>query len=72
MELARLPPIDKDYRNFLVKFRVGSAVLENIYFAKFEGVPRAQFAELCFDRLAQAAAGLGVENDLNHQLLEGF
>jgi hypothetical protein len=57
--LERLAPVDEYHGNFLVKLRERSTVFENIDFTKFERLRGAQFVELRFDRVAQAAPGLG-------------
>ena len=72
MVLERLSPVDEYHRNFLVKLRVSSTVFENIYFPKFEWLRGAQFAKLCFDRVAQTASRFGEEDDFNHQRLKRF
>jgi hypothetical protein len=70
--LERLPPVDEDYWNFLVKPRVGSTVFENVDFPEFERLNGAQFAQLGFDRIAQAASGFGEQHNFPHRCLKRF
>ena len=67
MILERFTPVDEDHRNFLVKFCIRSAVFKNIDFPKFKWLRGAHFSELCFDRIAQTASGLGEERDFYHR-----
>jgi hypothetical protein len=72
MVLERFPPVDKHHRNFLVKLCERLTVFENIYFLKIEWLPRAKLTKLCFDRIAQAASGLGEEYDFHHLRMTEF
>ncbi|MGA2986961.1 MAG: hypothetical protein ABSG32_24445 [Terriglobia bacterium] len=66
MILECLSPVYDYHGNFLVKPGIRSAVFENIDFPKGEGLRGLQSAELRFDRVAQAAPGLGEEYDFYH------
>jgi hypothetical protein len=72
MILERFAPVDEDYRNFLMKPRVRGPVFEDIDFSQVEGLLGPQFLELCFDRIAQAASGLGEEDNVDHRDLKRF
>ena len=53
--------------DFLLELRVCVAVFEDVDFAKIERLQRPQFAQLGFDRIAEAASGFGEENDFHHK-----
>jgi hypothetical protein len=72
MIFERFSPIDEDDWNLLAKLRIGGTVFKDIDFPEFKRLHGAQFGKLRFDRIAQAATGLGEKHNFSHHRLMRF
>ena len=66
VELESLPPVDEDNGDLLRKFLESLWIVEDIDFPPFESTPSLQGSQLGLHRVAETAAGLGVNKNVIH------